>query len=107
MSRQRAPVRQNPRDEPEIIVPSRNFGPSADGATGMRIFVVGRSGDRIYFAKPGPLTAIIAAIVLGALSVITVVIVLGVFLIWIPVIGVLVAALVLSSLLRGYSRRPR
>jgi hypothetical protein len=61
----------------------------------------------MYFAKPGPLTAIVAAIVLGAISVITLVIVVGVFLIWIPVIGVIVAALVLSSLLRGYSRRLR
>ena len=107
MSQQWAPERQNPRDEPEIILPSRKFGRSADGASRMRIFVVRPSGCRMYFAKPGPLTAIVAAIVLGAISVITLVIVVGVFLIWIPVIGVLVAALVLSSLLRGYSQRLR
>jgi hypothetical protein len=107
MPRQRTPERVEPRAEPEIVSPNRRFGRSADGASGIRILVMGRNGRRTYFAKPGPPTVIIAAIVLGALSVITLVIVLGVFLISIPVIGVLVAALVLSSLLRGYSRRLR
>jgi CHASE2 domain-containing sensor protein len=107
MPQQRTPEPEKPRDEPEIILPNRKLERSAEGASGVRIFVVGRNGGRTYFSNPGRLTVMIAAIVLGALSIITLVIVLGVFLIWIPVIAVLVVALVLSSLLRGYSRRLR
>ena len=65
------------------------------------VFVIGRGGRRTYFAKSGPLTALVAAIVLGALLVITLVIVLGVFLIAILVV---VATLILSGVLRGYLR---
>ena len=66
--------------------------------TGLRDWSGGR---RTYFTKAGPLTALVAAIVLGALLVITLVIVLGVFLIAILVV---VAALILSGVLRGYLR---
>jgi hypothetical protein len=107
MPLQRTPDREDPRDEPEIIFPNRRFGRFAKGPCGVRILVAGGRGQRIYSAKPGPLAALIAAIVLGALSVTALMIVLGIFLIWIPVIGVLAAALVVSGLLRGYSRRFR
>ena len=103
MPQQGTPERGEPRTEPEIIPPNRRFE-QPEGRTGIRVFVIGRGGRRAYFAKPGPFTALVAAIVLGALLVITLVIVLGVFLIAILVVGVVVAALILSGVLRGYLR---
>jgi hypothetical protein len=96
------------RGEPEIYSPTRRVGRPADSESGIRIFVMGRTRSHTYFAKLGLLTVIIAAIVLGALSAITLLIVLGVFLIWIPVIGLLFAVLSLPAYLaatRGFRRR--
>jgi hypothetical protein len=73
MPQQGTPERGKPRTEPEIIPPNRRFE-RPEGGSGIRVFVIGR---RTYFAKPGPLTALVATIVLGALLVITLVIVLG------------------------------
>ena len=95
-----------PRTEPEIIPPNRRFE-RPEGGSGIRVFVIGRGGRSTYFAKPGPLTALGAAIVLGALLGIALVIVLGVFLIAIVAVGVIVAALILSGVLRGYLRMRR
>src|SRR4029077_7806759 len=99
------PERGEPRTEPEIILPNHRFERPTDGESGIRVFVIGRGGRRTYFAKPGPLTALVAAIVLGALLVIILVFALSVFLIAFLVVGVLVVALILSSMLRGYWRR--
>src|SRR5438132_6771676 len=107
MSYQGTPKRGEPRTEPEIIPPSHRFEQPERGKSGIRVFVIRRGGRHNYFAKPGPLTALVAAIVLGALLVIILVFALSVFLIAILVVGVLVFALILSSVLRGYSRRLR
>ena len=107
MSYQGTPKRGEPRTEPEIIPPNHRFARSAGGESGIRVFVIGRGGRRTYFAKPGPLTALVAAIVFGALLVIILVFALSVFLIATLVVGVLVVGLILSSVLRGYLRRLR
>ena len=107
MPQQGTPERGEPRTEPEIIPPNHRFERPTDGESGIRVFVIGRGGRRTYFAKPGPLTALVAAIALGALLVIILVFALSVFLIAILVVWVLVVALILSSVLRGYLRRLR
>src|SRR5215472_4363759 len=106
MPQQGTPERGEPRTEPEIIPPNRRFE-RPEGGSGIRVFVIGRGGQRTYFVRPGPLTALVAAIVLGALLVITLVFALSVFLIVVLVVGVLVVALILSGMLRGYWRRLR
>src|SRR5262249_34354272 len=107
MRHQETPERWEPRTEPEIIPPNHKFERPAGGESGIRVLVIGRGGQRTYFARPGPLTALVAAIVLGALLVIALVFALSVFLIAVLVVGVLVVALILSSMLRGYWRRLR
>ena len=64
MPQQGTSQRGESRNEPEIIPPNRRFG-RPEGGSGIRVFVIGRGGRRTYFAKPGPLTALVAAIVLG------------------------------------------
>ena len=81
---ERRTERGGPSAEPEIILPDRSVRRSGDGRYRIQISVAGRSGGRTYLAKPGPVTAIVAGIVLGMLVLATLVIVLGVFLIWIP-----------------------
>ena len=107
MSQQGSPRRGKPQTEPEIIPPNSRLEQLADGNSEIRVFVAGRGGQRTFFVKPGPLTALVAAIVLGALLVITLVIVLGAFLISIFVVGVIVVALIMRGALRGYPRRLR
>ena len=55
----------------------------------------------------GPLGMVVLALMSGILLAITLVLVLGAFLIWIPLVGLLVAAAILSSVLRAYFRQPR
>jgi hypothetical protein len=106
MPQQGTSKRGEPRTEPEILLPNRRFERPERGS-GIRVFVIGRGGQRTYFAKPGPFSALVATIVLGAVLVIILVFALSVLLIATLVVGVLVVALILSSLLRGYSRRLR
>jgi hypothetical protein len=77
------------------------------GAAGIRVFL-GDHGDRhIYVARLGPLGIFVLALMIAIILAITLVLVLGAFLIWIPLIGLLVGVAIISSLLRGYFRRPR
>jgi hypothetical protein len=107
MPHQRTPERWEPRTEPEIIPPNHRFEQPEGGKSGIRVFVIGRSGQRTYFAKPGPLTSLVAAIVLAALLVIILFFALSVLLMATLVVGVLVTALILSGVLRSYLRRLR
>src|SRR5437667_12822782 len=107
MSPQKTPQRREPRTEPEIMPPNHRFERPGGGESGIRVFVIGHGGRRTYFAKPGPLTGLVAAILLGALFAVTLVFAVSVFLIAILVVGALVVAVILSSVLRGYLRRLR
>ena len=71
----------------------------------MRIFIDKRGTERVYIAKPGPLGIILVTLVTGILSAVMLILLLGAFLIWIPVVVLLVAAAVIAGLLRGYFQR--
>jgi hypothetical protein len=107
MPHQGTPERWEPQTEPEIIPPNHRFEQPDSGKSGIQVFVIGRSGQRTYFAKPGPLTGLVAAIVLGALLVIILFFALSVLLMATLVVGVFIVALILSSVLRSYLRRLR
>jgi hypothetical protein len=96
---------EKPGVEPEIIPPDRNFRPS--GRRDARIWIsFGRNRfDRLYITKPGPLIVILASLVLGLVVLATLVVLLGAFLIWLPVTLLVAAALILSGIVRGYFRR--
>jgi hypothetical protein len=107
MNERRIPAGEKPRAEPEIIPPDRGDRQSRASAAGVRVFL-DRSGVRhIYVARLGPLGMVALALMVGVLFAIALVLVLGVFLIWIPLVGLLVAAAIISSLLRAYFRQPR
>jgi len=97
--RQRA---DRPAAEPEIIPPRRDGTGSADGKPRIWISVrTDRAGSWSSVASPGPFAAILVLLVVGMLAAVTLLIVLGTVLLWIPVLGLLFALLFLLTNFRG------
>jgi hypothetical protein len=94
------PPFEQPRSEPEIIPP---------GATSRARFETPFEridlSQRIYVTKIGPIGIILIALAVGIVFAAVLILVLGAFLVWIPVVGLLVAAGVVSTLFRNYLRR--
>jgi hypothetical protein len=92
---------QAPRQEPEIIPPDR----AGDRSRGIWISV-NENGEtrRVYMARPGPLTIILALAVLALIALVMLILLLSVALIWIPVVIVLVLAFVLSVYWQRFRR---
>ncbi len=91
--------------EPEIIPPDRSHRRPGQGDARIWASFGQNRFERIYIAKPGPLTLILASLVLGLVGLGIVVVLLGAFLVWLPLTVLVVAGLILSSALRGYFRR--
>ncbi len=95
---------KRPRKEPEIIPPERSG--RDDNARGIWIAVneQGEPGGRrrVYVARPGPFTIIVALAVLALIAAVILIVLLSLALLWIPVVIVLVAALILSVSVRQY-----
>jgi hypothetical protein len=105
MNERRTPAGEKPRAEPEIIPPDRGDRRLRSDAARIRVYL---GGDRhIYAARLGPLGMVVLALMIGIPFAIALVLVIGAFLIWIPLVGLLVAATLISSLLRAHFRRPR
>jgi hypothetical protein len=96
---------ERPRHEPEIIPPDRVRDDDLRRATGM----FGNAGGthRIYVTRIGPFGVFLIAFVAAALPILILVFLIGTFLIWIPIVGLLVAAAILSSFFRLMFQRPR
>ena len=101
------PAGEMPRAEPAIIPPDGDDRQSRSSAARIRVFVAGGGIRHIYVARLGPLAILMLALMIGILFAIMLVLVLGAFLIWIPLVGLLVAAAIISGLLRAYFRQPR
>lgn len=92
------PSASRPRAEPEIIPPDRS-------GRSERIFLsLDEDGGthRIYVARPGPFTIILALAVLALIAVVLLVLLLSVAVIWIPVVIVLIVTFIVSVTLRQY-----
>ena len=99
------PTPELPRNEPEIIPPGYRGQPPGGG-----VFIyVDEDGNtrRATFKAPGPLVIITVLLVVGLIAAIVLVALLGLVLIWIPVVVVMIAALVLSGTIRAWWRRLR
>ena len=91
---------EQPRSEPEIIPPGATHDPMRPGP----FFDTGR-GPHIYVAKVGPFGVILIALVIGLVVALVLVLLLGAFLLWIPIVGLLLAAGLISAAYRKYIRR--
>jgi hypothetical protein len=91
---------EEPRSEPEIIPPGRA---ERDRAR-MRIYIDERIG-RVYIAKPGPLGTILTVLIVGLLLTVMLIMLLGAFLIFLPMVVLFVTAVIVAGLLRIYFQR--
>lgn len=98
------PQGEEPRSKPEIIPPD-HAERSSRGTSRMQILLDTRGTERVYSTKLGPLGIILAALTIGLLLAVMLILLLGAFLIWIPVLGLLVAAAIISGILRAYFQR--
>jgi hypothetical protein len=107
MTDERLPKTQGekPRSEPEILPPEHTGARTAYGRPRMRIFVDTRGTERVYVARLRPLGIILIALTTGILLVVMFVLLLSAFLIWIPIVVLLVTAAIIAGLLRDYFRR--
>lgn len=94
------PGASRPRSEPEIIPPGQS-GRRDRG--GIWVSVDENGGTRrVYMARPGPLTILLALAILALIAMVMLILLLSVAVIWIPVVIVLIAAFVLSMYWRRF-----
>jgi hypothetical protein len=91
------PQAEEPRSEPEIIPP--------DDANVTRRKRIDTGTGRIYVAKISPLGTILMVLIVGFLSALILVLLLGALLVWLPVVVLIVTAALVAGLLRGYFQR--
>lgn len=95
-----APRAERPRAEPEIIPPGAPLRSGRfDGFDGSPF------NQRIFVAKVGPFGIVLVALAIVAIITILLVVLLGALLFWIPIIGVIVAAVILLRFLKSPWRR--
>ena len=100
MGQQPKPQAEEPRSEPEIIPPDRTGRRSEHTSSRARVFVNSHGTERIYIATPGPLGIILVVLVAGILSAVLLILLLGAFLIWVPLLAFFIAGAVVAGILR-------
>ena len=85
--------------EPEIIPPGQDAEPRRRDRGSVWV-----NGHRVFVARPGPLALILGLLGLGALAAVGFFIFVGLVLLWLPILGILVAAGIIAALLRGPRR---
>jgi hypothetical protein len=88
--------RNRPQSEPEIIPP----GQRSD--SGVWASETGRGAYRIYVRKLRPFEIALWVVIVGAILTVIVALLLGFFLIVIPVMTALIAIAIVSFIVRGY-----
>ncbi len=91
--------RKRPQSEPEIIPPGQHPD------SGVWASETVRGAHRIYVRKLGPFEIALWVLVIGAILTVTGALLLGLFLIAIPVTALLITAAIVSSVVRGYFHR--
>jgi hypothetical protein len=92
---------EKPRVEPEIIPPDYRARPAGNRPDWIR----GSATQRIYVARLGPFSAGLLMLGIGLAAAMAVLLLLGVFLILIPIAGLLLAVAVIAALTRGHFGR--
>ena len=105
MGQRQTPLAEEPRSEPEIIPPDHAGRRSAHASSRARVFVDSHGTERIFIATPGPLGIILVALTAGILSAVLLILLLGAFLIWVPLVVFFVAGAIVSGILRRKFRR--
>jgi hypothetical protein len=96
---------ERPRAEPEIIPPDRG-----DRRERENVYVWTSAGEnggtrRIYLARPGPFSIIIALLIAGLVLAAVVLLLVGLAVIWIPIVVFIIAAFLIAGFTRHYWAR--
>jgi hypothetical protein len=93
------PQSEEPRSEPEIIPP----GQARHNAPQMRVVL---DTERLYFVKPGPLGTILTVLIVGLLLTVMLIMLLGAFIVFLPLVVLFITAAIIAGLLQVYFQRP-
>jgi hypothetical protein len=89
--------------EPEIIPPGEPLRPERRGDMWIRVSR-GTYDREIHIRKPSLFNIVAGALVVGLVSGLVLALLVGMLLMWIPIVGLILAGLILASLLRGWRR---
>ena len=89
--------------EPEIIPPGEPLRPERRGDMWIRVSR-GTYNREIHIRKPSLFHIVAGALAVGLVSGLVLAVLVGMLLVWIPIVGLMLAALILASLLRGWRR---
>ena len=103
MSQRPVPGAEQPHTEPEIIPPRE--GEARPRWDDPRLGFDGRGTQRIYVARLGPFGFAMVALVAALLAALALFVVLGAFVILIPLAGTLLAIAIVVTLLRAFLRQ--
>lgn len=103
MSDQRPTPGEKPRSEPEIIPPGS--GDAWQRGRSRPYIHAGAGIHRIYVTRLGPFSMFLLVAAIGLAAALLFIVLVGAFLLWIPIIGLVLAIAIISGLLRGYFRR--
>lgn len=104
MTDESKPPPRPPRFEPEIIPPGATHDPLRAPPFGFDGFARSGFSQRIYVGRIGPFGLLMIALAIAAVFALVVVLLLGAFLLWIPIALLVLAAGVLGGA-RRYLRR--
>ena len=105
MSDQRpAPQGEQPRSEPEIILPG-DRDRWQQGRSRAWLFSGQQGSHRIYVTKLGPFSTFLLIGAIGLAAALLLIVLLGAFLLWIPILGLVIAIAIISGVLRRYFQR--
>jgi hypothetical protein len=96
------PPGERPRSEPEIIPPGAPLRRPRDDPFGDTFFT-----QRIHVTRLGPFGLVMLALAIGLVAIVLLILLVGAVLFWIPIVGLAIAAAILSGALRSRFRRPR
>jgi hypothetical protein len=96
---------ERPIHEPEIIPPDRAGGRRGGDPADGRVFVDYGGAQRIHVVRLGPVGAALIGLLVAVLAALILLLLVGAFLIWIPLVALFIAAMVISGLLRAYFQR--
>jgi hypothetical protein len=88
-----------PQSEPEIIPPGQQ--PDSD----VWVSETARGAHHIYVRRLGPFEIILWVVIIGAILTVSVALLLGLFLIAIPIMAALITITIVSAVVRGYFHR--
>ena len=94
---------ETPRSEPEIIPPGHGHRKrTMRGRQGTFVFTDTSGTDYVHVTQIGPFSGLLSLLILGILAAVFLVLLIGTFLIWLPLVVAFVAGAIIVGAIRTY-----